>query len=339
MNPSSSDRWSGRPRVLSGGLVLLSLALCVGCRGTDRGAAAVADVDYYGAPARSVEQVLIAEGEDGAPREIRWFVPAESGHYPLLQFQHGFVSDVDTYTDLLARLAAFGYVIAAPQMYTGDPSTAPSVPDETAAAVAVLGWVQANTDAALAARLPAGLSVTTASADTGLLGHSRGGQVAWRMLFDHAGSINARAIAGIDPVDGDAPPFPPGGTGELVTDDPGAFDFPFASLVIGMGLGNSGAPGFECAPENRNYTLFWEASAAPRYEVTADGHGHSDMLNGDEPQAVCPGAVDGSRGDLRVFLAGLLAAYFDTVLRGADATAILTDPTDAPVAASVRFEQ
>ena len=305
---------------------------------TGRAPPLASNAEFYTSAEHAPRQVLIAEGEGGAPREIRLFFPDAHGNYPLLQFQHGFVSDVDTYTNLLDKLAAFGFVIAAPQMYEGDPSTAPSVPEEAAAAVDVLTWVQNNVNGILAAQAD---PVAEARADinaTGMLGHSRGGQVAWRVLFDHAGETNARAIAGVDPVDGDAPPFPPGGTGGLVTDDEGAFQFPHASLILGMGLGNTGAPGFECAPENRNYRLFYDASAPPRYEITATGHGHSDMLNGDEPSAVCAGAVDGSREALRVFIAGQLAAYFGSVLRGEGLFELLRNLDGTPVPTEGRFE-
>jgi hypothetical protein len=105
-----------------------------------------------------------------------------------------------------------------------------------------------------------------------------------------------------------------------------------------MGLGNSGAPGFECAPANRNYRLFYDASRPPRYEAVASGYGHSDMLNGEEPNAVCPGDTSGNRGLVRVFVAGQLAAYFTTELAGRDERRWLRDLALAPVAAQGRFE-
>lgn len=319
-------------------LSLMAAALC-GCDGSSGAVTAgVAAVDFYGTPPLGVQQLLLAENEAGNPREVRLFIPQQSGSYPLLQFQHGFVSDVDNYTALLARLAGFGFVVAAPQMYGSDPSSAPSVADETAAAVAVLAWGQGSLNAVLAARLPPPLAVRIARESTGLLGHSRGGQVAWRMLFDHPAETRARAIAGVDPVDGNAPPFPPGGTGELVTDDAGAFQFAFPSLVIGMGLGSTGVPGFECAPANRNYTLFYNASRAPRYEVVASGYGHNDMTNGDVPDGVCFGDIDGAREPLRVFVAGQLAAYFSSVLSAQPQFAVLKNLGNAPVAADGRFE-
>ena len=319
-------------------VIALVLGACRGGSGGEPTSLASTAEDLYATPPLSVEQLRIAEGEGGSPREILLFIPQAAATYPLLQFQHGFVSDVDTYTELLGRLAGFGFVVAAPQMYGSDPSNAPPIPEEAAAAVQVLNWLQVNLNAVLAARTGTISEVQIAADATGLLGHSRGGQVAWRMLFDQPGRAQARAIAGVDPVDGDAPPFPPGGTGELVTDDPGAFNFPFASLIIGMGLGAEGVPGFECAPANRNYTLFYEASAPPRYEVVATDYGHSDMLNGNEPSPLCVGAVDGSREQLRVFVAGQLAAYFRSALTGAGDWALLRELSAAPVAAMGRFE-
>lgn len=296
-------------------------------------------VDYYAAPPLSVRQILLTEGEAGNPRELHLFVPEANGRYPLLQFQHGFTSDVDTYTELLAQLAGFGFVVVAPQMYGSDPSSAPSVTDETTAAVGVLAWAQANLNNLLAARLKPSFEGSVTTSDTGLFGHSRGGQVAWRMLFDHPTATQARAIAGVDPVDGNAPPFPPGGTGELVTDDAGAFHFPFASLILGTGLGGSGVPGFECAPTVRNYSLFYNASQPPRYEVVASDYGHNDMTNGETPDVVCTGATDSTRHLMRTFVAGQLAAYFSSVLKAQDAVSWLTDRSAAPIATTGRFEK
>ncbi len=318
-------------------LVALALLGLSACLEGGRASTPMRLNEPYAEPPLPVRQILLAEQEQGNSREIRLFVPAVDGNYPLLQFQHGFTSDVDSYTELLARLAGYGFVIAAPQMYVGDPSSAPSVAEETAAAVAVLGWLQAHINTVLAQILGPDLNVGARIADSGLFGHSRGGQVAWRMLFDHP-QTRARAIAGVDPVDGDAPPFPPGGTGAMVTEEPGAFGFAFPSLVIGMGLGAMGAPGFECAPSNRNYQHFYDASLAPRYEVVASDYGHSDMLNGNVPNALCYGALDGSQQALRVFIAWQLASYFGAVLDQLDSLVWLRELDMAPIAASGRFE-
>lgn len=323
-------------RVRAGVALALGLLLAACSGGGGSGRTGAAPTDFYAEPPLPVRTLRLAEGEDGSPRELLLFVPDAPGDYPLLQFQHGFISDIDTYTQLLGRLAGFGFVVAAPQMYTGDPSSAPAVADETADAVAVLAWLQQNVDTLLAARMEGAAPRADIDA-TGLLGHSRGGQIAWRMLFDHP-DTRARAIAGVDPVDGDAPPFPPGGTGEMVTDDPGAFAFPFASLILGMGLGATGVPGFECAPANRNYTFFYDASAPPRYEVVAQDYGHSDTLDGEEPSPLCVGAVDGTRGQLRIFVAGQLAAYFRATLAGEDTLGLLRDLSGAPITASGRFD-
>ncbi|MGJ8668752.1 MAG: hypothetical protein ACSHXK_04610 [Oceanococcus sp.] len=320
-------------------LLLAGLALSA-CNADQSISAADAEVteqsatDYYADPALSVRQFTIDEGQADAPKAMLVFAPEADGAYPLLQFQHGFTAAVETYSELLGLLAGFGFVVVAPQMYGSDPSSAPSVIDEATVAVEVLAWVQGNLDAILIEQFASsGELVSLDSGKTGLLGHSRGGQAAWRMLFEHAG-IDARAIAGVDPVDGDAPPFPPGGTGEMVTDDDGAFQFPFPSLVLGMGLGAQGIPGFECAPENRNYQFFYDVSVAPKYLVVASDYGHSDMVNGDNPNGVCFGALDGSNALLRQFIVGQLAAYFDSVLNQAEAWGVLTLVDDSPVTAT-----
>jgi pimeloyl-ACP methyl ester carboxylesterase len=223
-------------------------------------------------------------------------------------------------------------------MYGGDPSSAPSVREEVEAALDVLAWTQRQINPVLSERM-AMPAVRADPTRSGLFGHSRGGQIAWRMLFDGPRPYVAGAVAGVDPVDGDAPPFPPGGTGELVIDDdPAGFGFPFPSLILGAGRGADGVPGFECAPANRNYRLFYDASAAPRYEMVANDFGHSDMLNGDSPDLVCAGNLSGQRARMRAWVSGQLAAYFATVLAGRDLRSVLRDPTLAPVAASGRFE-
>lgn len=323
-------------RLISVALAAITVAACSGGRSGNLFSAT--GTNFYAPGPHEVVEIHLDENEQGNPKEARIFVPATKGRYPLLVFQHGFTATIEGATDFLTLLARHGFVVVAGQMYRGDPSTAPTIPEERDDAVAFLTWLQNNINGVLQMELTAPLAVTADTSKTGLFGHSRGGQVAWRMLFDIPGPLLASAVAGVDPVDGDAPPFPPGGTGELVTDDPGAFNFPFPSLIIGMGRGNQGAPGFECAPENRNYTLFYDASAAPRYEVVASDYGHSDMLNGDNPEAVCPGDTDGTRDLVRAFVSGQLAAYFTLALKGFDERSFLRNLNNAPIATTNRFE-
>ena len=323
-----------RAALLIGGLLLAACNADDFSPRAEVPAASESSIDYYADPGLSVQQFSLDEGQEGAPKSMLVFAPQADGAYPLLQFHHGFAASVDTYTELLSRLAGFGYIIVAPQMYGSDPSSAPSVIEEASGAVEVLAWVQEQMDDILLQQFAdSGELVSLAPGKTGLLGHSRGGQAAWRVLFDHD-NVKAQAIAGIDPVDGDAPPFPPGETGEMVTDDEGAFDFPFPSLVLGMGLGAMGVPGFECAPENRNYQFFYEVSAPPKYLVVASDYGHSDMVNGNNPNFVCFGALDGSNALLRQFVVGQLAAYFDSALKGGEVWDVLTQMDAAPVAAT-----
>ncbi len=321
-------------------LFIIVAGTLAGCGGGRPHVPVPSGINFYDVGAHNVLQLHFNEDSEGVHKEFRIFIPQTSGSYPLLVFQHGFISDIADVTRFLTYLAEHGFIVVAPQMYRVDnPNDAPSVETEWRDGEVFIGWLKANVNALLARELVPPLAVSARTADTGLFGHSRGGQIAWRLLFNVEGPKLGRAIAGVDPVDGDAPPFPPGEQGNMVTDEEGAFNFNFPSLVIGMGMGSEGAPGFECAPENRNYTFFYDASRAPKFEVVAVNYGHSDMLNNDEAEVVCLGATDGSKDLLRRFIAGQLAAYFTMVLKGFDETEFLTDLRNAPIDETTnRFE-
>lgn len=283
---------------------------------------------YVDGPYGAVE-IPVAEGEQGAPKRGLLYSPTVAGRYPLVQFQHGFTSLVENYQFLLARLASHGFIVFAPQMYDtgGNPSTAPGIPAEVADAAIVASWFQAHADSLVASQT----GVHANAEKLGLAGHSRGGQVAWRMLVD--AGVDAKAYAGVDPVDGDAPPFATDGPGPLVTATPTHFGFPVH--VLGTGLGATGGP-FACAPSNRNYTLFQDAALDGSYTVLADEHGHADMLDPDCPDCRAACASNPATG-MPEFSAGQLVAYFALQLnRVGDAARYLTDVAGAPVPASVQ---
>lgn len=95
-----------------------------------------------------------------------------------------------------------------------------------------------------------------------LAGHSRGGQVAWRV----AEQIDAEGLAVIDPVDGAGPRSGP----DLTTRQPA---FTLTPLVIALGDGG------RCAPADLGPDRF--AACAPRARVvTVPGAGHADITTG-----------------------------------------------------------
>ena len=88
----------------------------------------------------------VRQGEFKAPRPIRLHGPTTPGTYPLVQFQHGFLSDRRAYDELLSHLASHGFVVVAPQMYPADgvPLGKPTAQDEAKAALDVAKWAASS---------------------------------------------------------------------------------------------------------------------------------------------------------------------------------------------------
>lgn len=264
--------------------------------------------DPYVTGPLTVRTIHLARCEAGAPVELEIHAPAQPGRYAVVQFQHGFLLANHYYSQFLRHLASHGFIVVAPQMYEpgGLPIGKPSAEDEAALAAAVLHWGSVHLSAVT------GLQVDAAA--PGLAGHSRGGKVAWLMLR-HDPSI-ARAVAGVDPVDGTGGPL---GGQERVTGAP--FDFSLPALVFGAGLG--GIPlmqsGMSCAPEGDNHEQFYAASASPAWHVVAPDVGHLDLLDDELPGCgiicgVCTTGLDVPAA--RTTIAGLLTAFFRASLQG-----------------------
>ena len=308
-------------------LFSLALAACSNSEGLSRtapagGGSSVALTDPYVLGPHTVQSLEFEEGEEAAPKRTRVFAPTEAGRYPVIQFNHGFQGSIDTFQTLLGHLASHGFVVFAPQLVPGpseggNPGNAPTIDAEVLLATESAQWAKAN--------LPR-LVPSADIARYGVGGHSRGGQVMWRMLKNNPGI--AQAITGVDPVDGNAPPFSDT-TGPLVTAE-GLPSVP--SHTLGTGLGTVGGP-FACAPANRNYTLFYTAASSPAWEVLAEDFGHADMVDigGIEVLACASNPV---REDMITFTAGQLAAFFSQTLLGMNARAFLEDFSGAPIAVS-----
>jgi chlorophyllase len=227
----------------------------------------------------------------------------------------------DNYSGILQQLASQGFVVVAPQMYEagGAPFGKPSSEEEATLALSVYDWVKNS--------LVSELSVTVDIDAMGLVGHSRGGKVAWAALMQETGS--AVAIAGIDPVDGSE-----GITSfdsKLLT---GPLPFSMPSLVIGAGLGGQqGVGGFApaCAPEGQNHVQFFSAVQGPAWHVTIPGCGHLDMLNDEGCGLQCLACPSGNnKAVMRKAIGGLLTAFFRATLAGNDADfAFLEDANTA----------
>ncbi len=272
----------------------------------------------YDAGELSVRTIRLTRCQFGTPKPLLVYTPESPGSYAVVVLQHGFMIRNECYGELMQHLASQGFVVVAPQMYEpglcallGNPTAA----EEAADAAAVLEWVHVSLADVVGVQVRTDL--------LGLVGHSRGGKVAWLLLSGDPG--RAKAIAGIDPVDG---------TGGPTSYQPrvvqGPFSYAAPSLVIGSGLGGS------CAPEGDNHVQFYGAVPSPAWHVVAVNQGHGDMLDEGCAAAaslVCASGAD--RAGMRRLTAGLLTAFFRAALQGdASAYAWLTD-TAAPIPVSV----
>jgi len=250
----------------------------------------------------------LVEGELEAPRPLRLYAPAAGGTYAVVQFQHGFTADVRTYDVLLSHVASHGVVVVAPQMYPADgiPLGKPWAAWEAEDAEAVAAW-SARHAAAVMGSASTGVPL-------GLVGHSRGGKVAW--LVARGGRVPLSGLVGVDPVDGRGSALLAAQAEAL----PGPVEGLPRSLVIGMELGGS------CAPEGDNYAHFFARTSVPTRLAVVAGHGHGDML---DPEVGTGGlCLEGPEKDkARTTVAGLVTAQLRAWMYG-------DDTLDAPLGAA-----
>ncbi|MCB9523410.1 MAG: hypothetical protein H6702_08505 [Myxococcales bacterium] len=273
-----------------------------------------------------VRRARVDQGAEGAPKAAEIYEPVGAAQAPVVLWQHGFLLDVGLYTDLLTHLASHGFVVVAPQMYPADgiPLGKPTAAEEAAAAQQVLAWIDDG--------LGDLVDVPLAPGAPGIAGHSRGGKVTWLLLS--AGADRARAIAGVDPVDGQGGPL--GGEARVLDLD---LDFGgIPKLIIGTGLGRESV-GFlspACAPEGDAHVRFYTRTPGPIWHGVATDFGHNDMLD-DDCGLLCLACPRGPepRTPMRRYVAGQLVALFRAALMGdVDAFGWLEDAEAAPLAAT-----
>lgn len=251
----------------------------------------------------------------GAPTAIRIHVPEESGEFPVVVFQHGFMTRNSAYDEILQHVASHGFVVVAPQVY--EPGIGPLLGNPTAAAEAelagdVLGWIPQ--------RLHEVIGFDARADRIGIAGHSRGGKVAWLMATADPGRF--LAIAGVDPVDGAGGPL-----GNQARAVQGPFSFSIPTLVIGTELGGS------CAPTGDNHVQFYAASQSPAWHVVALNQGHADMLDEAEAKAASAFCASGpDRASTQRLTGGLLTAFFRAALQDdASSYQYLSDEAATPI--------
>jgi chlorophyllase len=287
--------------------------------------------DFYKPGKLSITVIsLEANDEFNTPVPIDIYTPNDSFRYPVIMFQHGFTGSIKGYETILSHLASHGFVVVAPQMYPaggGMGGPAPTPEEEATRGVQIISWAEENLN-----------NIVLVHADVSLLGlsgHSRGGQIAYRMTLQVPEKV--KALSGVDPVDG----LKIFGQ-ELAINGP--LDFNIPTYILGTGLGPVPPANTQfdlsCAPEDIGYKHFYAANPSPSWLAVATEHGHADMIDEEDLcvngvcDTFCPGGPD--RDGMRAFTAGTLAAFYSGTLQGNDeALSVLVQPDKAPVAATM----
>ena len=271
--------------------------------------------NFYGQGELSVNVINIPNTT--APVELDVYTPSSPNTYPVVIFQHGFGGSIKAYETISEHLASHGFVVVLPQMYGPGFQGAPTAEEEAVLGLDVLAWIEANINGFIPVH-----------ADTtllGLSGHSRGGQVAYRITLQLLEKV--KALAGVDPVDATEM-----SNDTSIITGPLTFDIP--TYILGAGLGPipvQGTPfNIPCAPEEAGPIHFYCANPNPTWLVTATTHGHADMIDEEDFSEFCPGGPD--RDGMRTLTGGTLAAFFSGILQGNQgALSVLSDPGSAPV--------
>jgi pimeloyl-ACP methyl ester carboxylesterase len=184
----------------------------------------------------------------------------------VIVFFPGFMLSPWSYRSLFASIVSDRTSIVAPQMYRRGPG-------------ALAGHPSPSEEAQQGMRIVEHVVATRRPTEVWLAGHSRGGQVAWRV----AEQVDPDGVVAIDPVDG-AGRHP---AALAAAAEPAGFSA--RTLVVGAGLGD------RCAPAAVNHEHFAAAAPPGSTHVVIASMGHGDVLD-DRParaaRRLCGGSAD-----------------------------------------------
>ena len=230
---------------------------------------------------------LVFVTEPGLPGAVRTLLVdtarTDAGPDRVIVFFSGFMVSPWSYRSLFASIVSERTSIVAPQMYRRGPR-------------ALAGHPSAIEEAERGARLVEHVVASRRPDEVWIAGHSRGGQVAWRI----AERVRPDGVVVIDPVDG-AGRHP---TTLSAAAEPAGFTA--RTLVVGAGLGE------RCAPAAVNHAHFAAAAPPGSTHVVIPSMGHGDMLD-DRParaaRRLCGGSDDPAHE--RRALAELISRFVD----------------------------
>lgn len=202
--------------------------------------------------------------------------------------------------------------------------------DETKMAAHVANWLATGLEMCLPPNVTADLSKAA------LMGHSRGGKIAFSLaLWHHPTSLTFKAIVGLDPVAGPTPPtwVEPG----IFSYIPRSFDFMIPVAIIGTGLSNQNKCAFipPLAPDEYNHSEFFNESKPPCCYFLAKDYGHCDVLDDERlglASLVCRSGK-GCKEKMRRGIGGVVVSFLDAYLKGECQAleGIVAEPGLAPI--------
>ena len=179
--------------------------------------------------------VTLDDPDRGRSLDVTVVVPEGSGTHPLVVFAHGFAACGSDYSELIATVAAAGFVVAAPNSPDSSCGSRSPTRDVAAQAGDLAFTIDVLTDPS---RVPAPLAGAITPGRVGVMGHSDGGGAVTRLVLTTADPrvgaavvLSGALFAPVGPG-----PFPPvlivHGTDDSVND-------PVESVAIGRAAGDS----------------------------------------------------------------------------------------------------
>lgn len=201
--------------------------------------------------------------------------------------------------------------------------------DEIKKAAKVTNWLPKGLSLSLPEKVKPDLSKLA------LMGHSRGGKIAFALAMGHVPTtLKFKALLALDPVSWPSPPtwIEP----QILTYIPHSFQLSIPICVIGTGLSNQTKGGIPpLCPDGFNHAEFFNESKPPCCYFLAKDYGHCDVLDQSKASLaswVCKSGK-GSKEKMRRGVGGIAVAFLKAYLgnESEHLGKIVDEPATAPI--------